>query len=159
MKVGAVTRFILVHRQASSLYSLIADGQHRATSLGRDQWKSLIAGSSLQRNCNEEGFNSEPPSSGYDRIRIGIIGNEQNDCSSPDSFVGYGSSMSSCSCGNCVRCCYQPDNGNRHTPALGYILIQWLFCGRSFMSLTQTELGGKHISFFFSSTLRHVHMF
>ena len=122
MKVGADTRFILVHRQASSLFSLIASGSHHGTSLGRDQWKSLIAGSSLQWHCGRQGFNSD---SAGQKVRIGIIGNEQHDCSSPDSFVGYGSGVSWCSCGNYAGCC-GADNGNdRHTPALGYIFIQW----------------------------------
>ena len=42
---------------ASSSYSLITDGEYRETNLGRNKWKSLISGSSLQNNCNKEGFN------------------------------------------------------------------------------------------------------
>ena len=41
------------------MYSLIADGKYRSTSLGRDKWKSLIgSNASLQDNCNREGFNA-----------------------------------------------------------------------------------------------------
>ena len=41
------------------MYSLIADGQYRATSLGRDTWKLLIGSeASLQLSCNKEGFNA-----------------------------------------------------------------------------------------------------
>ena len=48
--------FILINKTADSLYSLIADGQHRATSLGRETWKSLLGSEgSLQLNCNMEG--------------------------------------------------------------------------------------------------------
>ena len=59
MKIGQQIRFIVVNQQANSLYSLIADGQYRNTSLGRDTWKSLIgSNASLQYNCNKEGFNA-----------------------------------------------------------------------------------------------------
>ena len=58
MKVDQQIRFIAVEQEASSLFSLIADGQHRATSLGRNTWKSLIGSeASLQMECNMEGFN------------------------------------------------------------------------------------------------------
>ena len=64
--------FIVIKRNASSLYSLIADGQFRATSLGRATWKCLIGpDASLQAQCNKEGFNSQ--CSGLSKTRIGII--------------------------------------------------------------------------------------
>ena len=44
--------FIVVSKKASSLYSLIADGQYRPTELGRYMWKTLIGSqASLQLNC------------------------------------------------------------------------------------------------------------
>ena len=48
------------HQQAAdSLHSLIADGQYRNTSLGRDGWKTLIGSDiSLQQNCNKEEFDA-----------------------------------------------------------------------------------------------------
>ena len=59
MKTHQQLRFIVIHKQADSLYSLIADGQYRATSLGRDVWKGLIGSQgSLQDNCDREGFNA-----------------------------------------------------------------------------------------------------
>ena len=58
MKIGQQIKFIVINQQANSLYSLIADGQYRSTSLGRDTWKSLIGSEvSLQFSCNKEGFN------------------------------------------------------------------------------------------------------
>ena len=112
--------------EAPSLYSLIADGQYRAISLGRDKWKSLIgADASLQLNCNKEGFNSQ----GYlmhSKARIGIIGNEQSNCESTDSRIGFGTGGSpdkSITCGNVA--CFGPDNGNRYIKAMGYIMVQW----------------------------------
>jgi hypothetical protein len=58
MKVGVSSpRWLSLPKKATSLYSVIAGNKYQATSLGRGAWKSLIAGNSLQRNCNREGFN------------------------------------------------------------------------------------------------------
>ena len=58
MKIGPQIKFIAINKQASSLYTLIADGKYRATSLGRNTWKTLVGSqASLQHNCNKEGFN------------------------------------------------------------------------------------------------------
>ena len=52
MKVdGATTRWITFSYTASSLYSLIADGQYKRTSIGESKWRSLLPTTSLQRNC------------------------------------------------------------------------------------------------------------
>ena len=60
MKIGQQLRFIFINKTAESLYSLIADGKYRATSLGRDTWKKVVGSqASLQQNCNKEGFNVE----------------------------------------------------------------------------------------------------
>ena len=60
MKINNQVNFIQITESASSLYSLIADGQYRPTSLGRNTWFSLIAsGASFNDNCNKEGFNTE----------------------------------------------------------------------------------------------------
>ncbi|KAK3750715.1 hypothetical protein QZH41_017272, partial [Actinostola sp. cb2023] len=80
--------WIHLNYKARSLYSVIADGRYRSFSIGRSKWKSLIAGSSLQRNCNREGFNNLLP---QERTRIGILSNNENSCSSPDSRIGFGS--------------------------------------------------------------------
>ena len=91
MKVGNVTNFLVVNKQADSLHSLIADGQYRATSLGRDTWKTLIGSqASLQSNCNKEGFNAVGSNIQSSKARIGITNNEQNDCNSCDSRLGLG---------------------------------------------------------------------
>ena len=42
MKINNQINFTVINKQANSLYSLIADGQYRSTSLGRDKWLSLI---------------------------------------------------------------------------------------------------------------------
>ena len=124
--MGSQTKFIVINKQANSLYSLIADGQYRATSLGRNTWKTLIGSqASLQYNCNKEGFNAGTAQRGYSKARIGIISNEQNDCSSCDSRIGLGTGGlpdDSNTCGN--EATSNPDNGNKHIKAMGYILVQ-----------------------------------
>ena len=125
MNVDQQNRFIAVNKQASSLYSLIADGQYRATSLGRNTWKTLVGSqASLQPYCNWEGFNPAGPNNGP-KARIGILSNEQNDCHSCDSRIGFGTGGphdNSNTCGNEAR--FSPDNGDRHIKAMGYILVQ-----------------------------------
>ena len=55
MKTGHQLRFIVINRHANSLFSLIADGKYRATSLGRNTWKWLIGSrASLQPNCKRK---------------------------------------------------------------------------------------------------------
>ena len=126
MKIGQQLRFIVINKQANSLYSLIADGQYRATSLGRDTWKKLIGPQgSLQLNCNKEGFNAVGTASDHAKARIGYIANQENDCGSCDSRIGFGTGGhhdDSNTCGN--EAVASPDNGDRHIKAMGYILVQ-----------------------------------
>ena len=123
MKVGQQINFIVINKQASSLYSLVADGQYRATSLGRNTWKLLVGSQgSLQIYCNREGFNSLCQKN---KARIGIISNEVNNCIGCDSRIGFGAAGhpdDSNTCGNEAK--YSPDNGVRHIKAFGYILLQ-----------------------------------
>jgi hypothetical protein len=127
MSVSSVLKYIKVPVSgATSLYDMIADNQYRATSVGRAAWKSLINGSSIQANCNREGFNANVSS--YAKARIGIINNQENDCNSPDSRLGFGTAGNNCgqnynnSCGNEARC--SPDNGEKSTYAFGYIMVR-----------------------------------
>ena len=126
MKISGQLRFIVFDKQANSLYSLIADGTYRATSLGRNEWKKLIgAESSLQLNCNKEGFNAVGTSRYNSKARIGYIANQQNDCGSCNSRIGFGTGGhpdNSNTCGNAAS--FSPDNGDRDIKAVGYILVQ-----------------------------------
>ena len=125
MKIGQHVNFIVINKQANSLYSLIADGQYCATSLERNKWKTLIGSqASLQLYCNKEGFNAEGANSGSSRARIGIISNDGNHCTGCDSRIGFGTAgeFDSNTCGN--EASWSPDNGNKHIKAIGYILVQ-----------------------------------
>jgi len=124
MKIGQQNRFIAFNKTASSLYSLIADGKYRSTSLGRDTWKSLIGSqASLQTNCNREGFNVA--SDDRPKARIGILGNNENDCYTCDSRIGFGTGGypdNATSCGNSANGLYTAVAANIN--ATGYILVQ-----------------------------------
>ena len=76
MTENDVTNWILVDYTATSLYSVIADGNYRKTNVGRAGWKSLVNGARLQPHCNKEGFNVR---SGSNRkSRIGILADNKN---------------------------------------------------------------------------------
>ena len=126
MKIGHKIRFFTIYRHANSLYSLIADGQYRATSLGRNTWKSLIGPqASLQKYCNKEGFNAISSNKLLSKARIGITSNNEEQCVTCDSRIGFGTGGSpddTNTCGN--EAAFSPDNGNKHIKAMGYILVQ-----------------------------------
>ena len=62
------------------------------------------------------------------RVRIGIHSNQENNCSSPDSRIGFGGAGSACgqdnnnTCGNTATC--SGDAGNRNTKVFGYVLAR-----------------------------------
>ena len=128
MKIGHQIKFIVINKQANSLYSLIADGKYRKISLGRKTWKSLIGSSaSLQTGCDNEGFNNVGGSKTYARARIGILGNDQRDCNTCDSKIGFGTGGAtddSNTCGNNAIKGYTADNGPKNIKAMGYVLVQ-----------------------------------
>ena len=128
MKIGQQIKFIVINRHANSLYSLIADGKYRATSLGRNTWKKLIGSqASLQANCNKEGFNSAGSAKRHSKARIGVLGNNEKDCATCDSRIGFGTggySDDSNTCGNEAIKGHTSDNGAKHIKAMGYILVQ-----------------------------------
>ena len=127
MKINQQLRFIVVQKLADSLHSLIADGQYRNTSLGRDEWKTLIgSNASLQPNCNKEGFNAFSGRSDRSKARIGIVSNDQNDCDSCNSLIGFGRGSypkGAKSCGN-EALHDKLDDGGKSIKAMGYILVQ-----------------------------------
>ena len=124
MKYSNTLKWILIYHKASSFYDIIADGKYRPTNLGRQTWKSLIVGSSLQPNCNREGFNIRT----WQLLRIGISSNNENDCNTNDSSLGIGKTSTyqrwarQRSCGNFAR--VGADNGDRDIATWGYIFVQ-----------------------------------
>ena len=133
MKINNQINFIVINKQANSLYSLIADGQYRKTTLGRDKWLSLIgSNASLQRNCKKEGFNAKCTLSSRSKARIGILGNDEKDCRECNSRLGFGSG------GNYdkTNTCGNLDNHNEKRlsiKTMGYILVQWEQCSFAYL--------------------------
>ncbi len=115
MDDGQFLNYMKVSYVGTSLYDVIKDGAFKATSAGRDAWKSLIVGSSLQLNCNQEGFNTLD-------CRIGIVNNQENDCLSPDSWLGFG--CNTVTVGNWANGQWQPDNGGKNYATFGYVFAR-----------------------------------
>nr|XP_058965722.1 uncharacterized protein LOC131792368 [Pocillopora verrucosa] len=116
MKTARHINFVIINKEANSLYSLVADGSYRSTLLGRDTWKSLIGSQgSLQSYCNKEGFNAVCGNAC--RARIGVVSNNENACTTCDSRIGFGGGgrpENSNTCGN----------ANNDIRAMCYILVQ-----------------------------------
>jgi hypothetical protein len=125
--IGSGTRNWLVLPISGSRLRDVFAGAPATTSLGRDTWKGLLgAAASLQPACNAEGINI---GNTYARVRIGIIGNNEDDCLTPDSRLGIGGSdQQQCpfptpgTVGNSA--CYSPDNGEVEHVAFGYVLVR-----------------------------------
>ena len=126
MKNGHNTSFTVIYRKASSLFSLIADGKYRRTSLGLETWKSLIGtDGSLQKYCGKEGFNARSDRPPFSKARIGILGNNEEDCTTCDSRIGFGiegNKGEPYTCGNVAK--HDPDNKDKNIKTMGYILVQ-----------------------------------
>jgi len=109
-----------------TLHAILSPGKLVATAVGYKQWKALIPGGSLQSHCHVQGFNAFVNGAG--RARIGIIGNNENDCNSPDSWLGLGGYEKMCgngpvkSAGNIA--CYWPENGTRRTPVFAWVFVR-----------------------------------
>jgi hypothetical protein len=124
--VDGAARWIVVPHAASSLASLMSGGSFGATTAGRAAWKSLLASASLQPNCNQEGFNNSPAGAGQARVRIGIVGNEQSSCVTPDSWIGFGGdgACGDADVGSGNIACYGGDAGDRDTRPFGYVMVR-----------------------------------
>ena len=122
----------------NSLFSSNSYAETTAVSLsdptitGRDAWMSMFSpNAQMQPYCNQQGFNVL----GQVGSRIGLITNDQNDCSSPDSHLGIGGTGQGCApgdtgesvgdlCGcSCVDIDGNPAAGN-DIAAFGWVLIR-----------------------------------
>ena len=128
MKIDQQPRFIVINKQVDSLYSLIADGIYRNTSLGRERWKALFGSrGSLQRHCDREGLNAVSDRGNHSRARIGILGNNENECKTCDSRIGFGTGGypdNSITCGNAASWLSGSADKVNYIPTMGYIVVQ-----------------------------------
>jgi hypothetical protein len=125
LRVGMVesgsTHWLILPIAATSLRALM-EGDYQATNAGRSAWERLPARGSLQVNCNREGINVDTPQAS---VRIGIVANNQSDCSTCNSFIGFGAkgnTTGELSCGNIAAT--SPDNGDRMSPLFGYVMVR-----------------------------------
>jgi hypothetical protein len=109
-----------------SLYDLISPGDFVPTFIGRPAWLSLMPNSSLQDNCDREGFNAANDQQGdWHSIRIGILGNNEGDCATTDSRLGIGGTGTACgtldaATGNFVGC----SGADQNTLAFGAVFVR-----------------------------------
>ena len=90
MAANNVTNWIQVSHNATSLYSVIADGSYRETNVGRAEWMSLINDAKLDSTCQKEGFNVQ--CNKLRKARIGILGGVRN-CNYCVTVIGFGIKM------------------------------------------------------------------
>jgi len=116
----------------SSLLALISPGTAIGTGLGRAGWMNLLPGSALEANCNMEGINRACSGPGSNQVRIGIIGNNENDCASCDTWMGVGGYYAPCSgnanfgAGNLAYCTSLYVGGGT-APNLDYYAFAYVF--------------------------------
>ncbi len=61
-----------------------------ASNAGAAAWQSLVPDVVIQPGCSQEGLRCPFGTDCCARVRIGIVGNNESNCSSPDSFIGFG---------------------------------------------------------------------
>ncbi|XP_027048454.1 uncharacterized skeletal organic matrix protein 5-like [Pocillopora damicornis] len=86
---------------------------------------TVISEASLQQKCNKEGFNVVSDVPNFSKARIGIVGNNENACTTSDSRIGFGTAGypdDTNSCGNEAK--HGGDKGDKSTEAMGYIFVQ-----------------------------------
>jgi hypothetical protein len=138
LRQGTSTRYAVLGAAASSLYNAFVGGIYSALPVSRVTWKGLLASSSLQPNCNKAGINvlADPgwPDPGtvpeLARVRIGILGNNEADCQSPDSFIGIGGRANVCTVdssvtvGNVAGCGGDIGTDPFKAIAFGYVYVR-----------------------------------
>eukprot|EP00042_Codosiga_hollandica_P024117 m.99466 g.99466 ORF g.99466 m.99466 type:complete len:231 (+) comp51440_c0_seq4:827-1519(+) len=110
---------------AASLWAVFSSNSYvKITSVDRNTWKSVVGFGSLQHHCNLVGFNARGNGA---RVRVGTIGNNENNCESTDSFIGIGGggwichATTSTSAGNVAAC--GADQGDFVYPAWSYLMV------------------------------------
>lgn len=82
-------RYIRLEVAGASLRAMFAGGSVTTTA-GRAEWMKLLADPRLQTNCEAEGFNLTAVATYSARARLGVFGNNEADCDSPDSYIAFG---------------------------------------------------------------------
>jgi hypothetical protein len=124
MRVQGVVRWLVLPLQGTSLQALFSAGKPVSTELGAAAWEKLLDPGSVQSNCLLEGLNVVPQGGG--RVRVGITGNNEDDCGSDDSWLGLGGGgacgVTKTTGGNVA--CWYPDHGDANVAAIGYLMVR-----------------------------------
>ena len=92
--------YITLDQAAGSLFELFSADTYVATAATKANWSSLLPNAALQEGCDLEGFNNAAMGGNTTpRVRIGILSDNDGDCSSPNSVLGVGYSNLP---GNCM---------------------------------------------------------
>lgn len=114
-------RAILEHPEGyESAFELFDDRDDVAAinNVTREEMLGLLDDSDLQDNCNFIGFNV-----GTSRFtRVGIVANDQGDCGSTNSYVGFGGDLSSVAVGNFNS--LDGDGNDRTLPSRGALFVR-----------------------------------
>ena len=113
-----ITRYITLATRGDSLRQTMVRGEAVNTELGIEAWRSLIPLTSMQANCHAEGIMVQSS------LRFGILGNQEDDCNTPDSFIAIGSNQDAVVAGNLAHGRWAADNGDRRTKAFAEIWVQ-----------------------------------
>ena len=85
----------------------------------------LVRKDHYSTTAKKKGLMSFCSRSGHSKARIGIVSENKNSCGSCDSRIGFGTEGypdASNTCGN--EAVINPDNGDKHLKAMGYILVK-----------------------------------
>ena len=111
------TNLLLINHSASSLYSVIADGDYTATNFDAAELMTEIKNTSVQPNCTKQGFNLKFNDEGL-KLRIGFTANLEPNCTTPDTLVGVGIGKNSSSWSNGLV-----QNSAQYSKGFAYILV------------------------------------
>jgi uncharacterized protein YbdZ (MbtH family) len=125
------SRTVIARKSGKSLYDLLQDGKPKPFDVapGRLAWKSLVPDGSLQYHCDLEGLNlasSIPKNGSVFNLRIGIFGNNEQNCTTPDSFIGVGANEIKNVANTGNYAVYGTDGGDRNTRSFAYIYVRKL---------------------------------
>lgn len=132
---GLDLKYVTLEAGAPHLFAVFMNGAYKATALGRPAWKAFVANSSLQDNCNLEGFNASSPAAdaaSFARIRIGVIANGEMDCNTPNSYIGVGGGWIGNNCqgglksttGNRALMSCDADNGTKDLAGFALVFVR-----------------------------------
>lgn len=122
MVTGSETHALVLDAGGTSCVQLF-NGPSVTTAIARDTWLAMVPDVSLQDNCGRQGTNVAPAGD-QARVRIGIIGNNENNCDSSNSRIGIGGAAENdaVTTGNIAR--WNGWGNDRDTVSFGYVFVR-----------------------------------